>query len=1055
MDSSSIMFSKNDESRSSSQKEQVQSTNRNTFLSGIFNKTKPTDDESDSARINIQHLNNANFESADSIALNSLSESNSSMQSTLDDNLITQHFATDRMIESDQETSSSSESGEEQDEQAKDETDQEVELEVEVEDDDNDEHDEQSDNDSMKYFRANIHTLDTNDDGTTDKKQKQGQEGQDTDQEKKKSMNTNYSISNGLSMDGSPFGLPKPNNNINKKKLFQNNLPKQETNDIQKSFLFRKKSNFPTPGNMNDNYSNIDLESNQNGQKDYVQPAYTATMRQNIISLSKKEKALWKWANIENLDLFLIKVYNYYLGSGFKCILVEKFLNLFTLIFITFFGTFSTNCIDYSKFHQAQKLQDIVVEQCYKNSMTNGTKFLIYLCMLYVVLKLITIYNDYKELLEIHDFFSYLLEIDDLELQTISWQNIVSKIMDLKDSNALTANVHEIKAKNRINAHDIANRIMRKENYLIALFNAKILDLDLNVPLSLRFLPPTARSINLSSNLTKTLEWNINLCIIGYAFNEQGYLKHYFLKKSQRTKLIAELKKRFMVAGFLNIILSPILVSYFVLLYFFRYFHEYKSTPGAISTRQYTLRAEWKLREYNELYHLFQKRLGLSIEIADDYVNQFPNEFKNLILKFIAFITGSFVAILAIFTLFFDSENFLNFEISKDKSVLFYLSIFGTVYTVCKSSISDQYKVFDPELYMLELVKYTHYQPKKWENKLHTQYVRDDFCRLYDLKLVVLLKELSSLLVTPFILWFKLPSKSDEIVDFFRNVSIYVDGLGYVCKYAVFDKENDTLNSDGISDGKSRKFTKGQKKQSIRTILKKRYESNPGMQDNTEINNKPAKQKIKYEIEQDDKHDNEEINDKIMQSYIHFVDNYSNVENNVGKTAIPRHVELNGNYTWKKQFGFSNNMKRSQLLTAENGLRPTESLSPNSSSHNLGQQSRLGHKSSNEDRGLANLNQGSKFGETQQGFGKQRRPNLFESDSLINQSSSYQDQPSSIITDPNFGPNTTGYNNHTNQNHNMADHSIYQGRGNVDQETNTKRVLGLLKQYYKDADVGR
>ncbi|KAL6940475.1 hypothetical protein ACO0QE_004376 [Hanseniaspora vineae] len=1043
------MLPRGDESRSekpTSQKGQEKTSNRNTFLSGIFNKTNPNDDGSDSARLNTQPTNSVNFESADSIALNSLSGSNSSMQSTLDDNLITQHFTTDRMIESDQESSSSSEFGEEQDGR-------EEEEEEEEEEEDEEGEDKQSDNESMKYFRANIHTLDDDNGDMTE--QQQGQESH-MNLGKEPIRKNDHTNKTGFSEDDEPFVSVKTNKTQNNKIMFQKNIAKQDTNDIQKSFLFRKKSTFPTTENMEDNYSNIDLESNQNGKKDFVQPAYTATMRQNIVSLSKKEKALWKWANIENLDLFLIKVYNYYLGSGFKCILVEKFLNLFTLIFITFFGTFSTNCIDYSKFHQAQKLQDIVVDQCYKNFMTNSTKFLIYLCWLYVVLKLITIYNDYKELLEIHDFFCYLLEIDDLELQTISWQNIVSRIMELKDSNALTANVHEIKAKNRISAHDIANRIMRKENYLIALFNAKILDLDLNVPLPLKFLPANARTINLSSNLTKTLEWNINLCIIGYAFNEQGYLKHYFLKKSQRTKLVAELKKRFMVAGFLNIILSPILVSYFVLLYFFRYFHEYKSTPGAISTRQYTLRAEWKLREYNELYHLFQKRLGLSIEIADDYVNQFPNEFKNLILKFIAFITGSFVAILAIFTLFFDSENFLNFEITKDRSVLFYLSIFGTIYTVCKSSIGDQYKVFDPELYMLELIKYTHYEPKKWGNKLHTQYVRDDFCRLYDLKIVVLLKELSSLLITPFILWFKLPSKSDEIVDFFRNVSIYVDGLGYVCKYAVFDKESDTFGRDAVTGGTSRKLTKGEKKQSIRTILKKRYESNAGMQDNASKTHEPAKQKSKYEIGQNDKHDTEEINDKIMQSYIHFVDNYSNVENNVGKTAIPRHVELNGNYTWKKQFGFSNNLNRSQLRTFENGLRPTESLSPNSSSHNFEHKNTLGHDLSNEGRGTANMNKKSKFEGAQRGFGKQsRRPNLLDSDSLINQSSSYQDQHSSIITDRTFGPNTTSYNNFTNQNHSMTDNSVYQERGNLNQETNTKRVLGLLKQYYRDADVGR
>jgi hypothetical protein len=41
-----------------------------------------------------------------------------------------------------------------------------------------------------------------------------------------------------------------------------------------------------------------------------------------------KERALWKWANVENLDIFLQQVYAYYIGKGIYCIVLARFLNL-------------------------------------------------------------------------------------------------------------------------------------------------------------------------------------------------------------------------------------------------------------------------------------------------------------------------------------------------------------------------------------------------------------------------------------------------------------------------------------------------------------------------------------------------------------------------------------------------------------------------------------------------------------------------------------------------------------------------------------------------------
>lgn len=586
------------------------------------------------------------------------------------------------------------------------------------------------------------------------------------------------------------------------------------------------------------------------------------TPAHRVSSLSPREKALWKWANVENLDIFLQDVYRYYLGNGFTCMVIEKVLNLITLLFVVFISTYMGHCINYSQLPKANKFEDIIIDKCYSTQITKTFMSFLWIFYGFVVLKIIQMYFDIKILRDIHNFYSYLLNISDDELQTIPWQSVIQQIVYLKDQNAVTANVVEVKAKSRIDAHDIANRIMRKENYLIGLYNKDVLNLSLPLPLYR------------ANTLTKTLEWNLNLCIMGFAFNDSGYLKQNFLKESQREYLSEELRKRFILAGLLNIILSPFLVTYFLLLYFFRYFNEYKTTPAAISMRQYTPIAEWKFREYNELYHLFQKRIGLSVEVANKYISQFPNAISSYILKFFKFISGSFVAILGLMTIL-DPENFLNFEITNDKTVLFYMTVLGTIWAICHSAIDDQYKVFDPEDTLRELISYTHYSCKEWEGKYHTEQIKQEFCKLYCLRFVLLLREVASLIMTPFILWFSLPKSAEDIIDYFREESVYVDGLGYVCRHAMFE----------VND-----YKKHKSRQHRHKILDHQMDNSNS------------------DYSTEDEFDNG--TNKMIQSYMYFIDNYQNSDNAVGKYQLPKHMtkigpeipQINHNYSWKKQF---------------------------------------------------------------------------------------------------------------------------------------------------------
>jgi autophagy-related protein 9 len=48
----------------------------------------------------------------------------------------------------------------------------------------------------------------------------------------------------------------------------------------------------------------------------------------SVTSNASKEKALWRWVNVSNLDIFIRDVYSYFEGSGLWCILTDRALHL-------------------------------------------------------------------------------------------------------------------------------------------------------------------------------------------------------------------------------------------------------------------------------------------------------------------------------------------------------------------------------------------------------------------------------------------------------------------------------------------------------------------------------------------------------------------------------------------------------------------------------------------------------------------------------------------------------------------------------------------------------
>lgn len=143
-----------------------------------------------------------------------------------------------------------------------------------------------------------------------------------------------------------------------------------------------------------------------------------------------------------------------------------------------------------------------------------------------------------------HSSITHDLLLVQVEIQTIPWHGLVDKLSALKQQHpamlAASENRRPVTTstqsvlQRKLDAHDVANQIMREQNYLIALFNKDILDL--RPPL------PTWMSGNAlvgDCQLTTSLEWNLVFCLRGYLLDSRGQVKYEFLNTNDKAQWAA------------------------------------------------------------------------------------------------------------------------------------------------------------------------------------------------------------------------------------------------------------------------------------------------------------------------------------------------------------------------------------------------------------------------------------------------------------------------------------------------------------------------------------
>ncbi|KAK4613753.1 Autophagy-related protein 9 [Fulvia fulva] len=511
-----------------------------------------------------------------------------------------------------------------------------------------------------------------------------------------------------------------------------------------------------------------------------------------------RNEAMWMYTNAGNLDSFLLEVYQYYTGHGVWSILLSRILGLLSELFMFSFAMFLTTCIDYPKIPTSRSTAEIMIPKCMSKAswVKNAALFFF---IIYWLTRALGCVQDTRRLFRMHDFFHHVLGISDDDIQTVSWVRVVEGLVGIQNANIATA-APSSQAKKYLNnqtdyrqpqqkltAETIANRLMRQANYLVALYNKDILDFTLPIPF-----------LGTRQFYSKSLEWALDVTLTNFIFTEQGSIRPFCLEVKHRSELIDALRVRLRFAAVISVVVAPFNILRFCIIFFFRYYTEFTKNPSKASARTFTPFAEWKIREFNELDHLFTKRLRQAYPFANDYLKQFPKDKMDQFCRFIAFVSGAVAAVLALATLF-DPELFLGFEVTPGRTAVFWLTLTGIIFGIANGALPDESEVYDPVMHLREVLLYTHYMPAHWKNRLHSNEVRSEFSAMYQMKVLIFIDEILSLIVAPIILWRNAETRCERIVDFFREQTVHVEGIGNECNFAVFGFKKD-LNATDYQD---------------------------------------------------------------------------------------------------------------------------------------------------------------------------------------------------------------------------------------------------------------
>lgn len=513
-----------------------------------------------------------------------------------------------------------------------------------------------------------------------------------------------------------------------------------------------------------------------------------------------------EWPIETDIDSFFGEVYHYFEKRGWVSIVAQRVVNIVTLGFTIVFSVFMLEMVDWNKLTTCKdeatcgSFSNYIDDSWLRNPVQSWGGFVV--LAYFLLFALYWVWNVWElfwmalpSANKMHKFYSRILKIEQRELYTIEWDHVVQRIGLAQEQRRFTLAFKQgTGADGCITPLEVALRLMRKENYLVAMMSEPEL-LDIKTP--------GIKTLFMSRNL----EFFLYHCVLNAMFNDRFQLREEF--RDPRN-----LSRRFFTHGILHALFLPFMLIFMLMQFFMRHAQDWHSKKSYLGPRMYSSAAMWQLREYNELPHVLEHRLGRSYKYAIKYLEIFQSPLLAIIARGVMYISGAVVGLLLVFALLDDAT--LLYVHLWDRQLLFFITLGGGIFAGargCVPNIDDE--IYIPEKTMIKIASHTHYFPKSWRGKCHTLDVRDQFDEMFQFRAALFFGELLSVIWTPWILCVSLPRCSEQMVRFITENSAEVDGIGTVCKLSTFDFDAGNSSSSGSNRAggseRNRKFSRRNK----------------------------------------------------------------------------------------------------------------------------------------------------------------------------------------------------------------------------------------------------
>lgn len=316
------------------------------------------------------------------------------------------------------------------------------------------------------------------------------------------------------------------------------------------------------------------------------------------------------------------------------------------------------------------------------------------------------------------------------------------------------------------------NLITRKANWMIGLYNAKLLD----VPWD--HLAPS------------TLCWCVGRCIDSACFDSKGRVAHDV--RAYPDAAASTMRRMFRIMGGVTLVLAPFILIFRVLWLVLEMIDGGRMLPAMLTSRGISMPEHYRLRHFSELDHEFAQRMRALVDPANKLFAHRRYPMMAAVCRAVSMVAAAAVLVLGIMAIVYDDPIVLA-ELTADRSVGWWLGMLGAVLVTVKPWAHPPLPVeVDSQGSATDAVRAILYPAdQRWKDvNDSTALAVAALEHTYQARWKMALFELVGVLYVPWALTRVLPKKAGAIIEFIRNNNVS-DAHGF-CSAGYF-----LGNSDG------------------------------------------------------------------------------------------------------------------------------------------------------------------------------------------------------------------------------------------------------------------